>query len=470
VTITTDPLNLEREVLDLITSEPSGPTDECLRSLTRQSALLMLSRCAQSVEPAGELFSEAAILAASTLDSEVLATLELDATTGKLSQRISQRLEAEVELVHFETRNEASSPSVLGFAFNAGHPIVVADLANDKRFVDRLSAETGVRSGIACPVLYQDRKFGAIGVFSRGPRDYTQDDVLFVHSLALLLGPAMAHRRAEKTLADQSQFLSFTIDSLESLVVSLSEEGDILRLNQAARALSGFTLKEIRHRTLSGTFLLPEETSLVYDAFARLKAGESPVKCETFLLTKRGDRRRISWVFSRLPFASSQGPTVIASGIDVTDQYNALEKLDELSGESRASQENAARKVRGADMSETKEVERHTPPGEQVTEHRSYPRRSYPYLQSIGVCRSGRLPEQDEFFEVRCRDISPRGFSYVTDVAPDFFEFIVALGSPPSQLFLQSRVVHVSPLVHEGRNCLLVGCQYIERIELPASK
>jgi len=404
----------------------------------------MLSRCAQSVDDTSELFSEAAILAATTLDTEILVTLEVTATTGQLTERISQLSDAGAELIHSVAHNEVSSPSVLGFALNSGHPIVVEDLEHDKRFSDRLFVETRVRSGIACPVLYQDRKFGVIGAFSRGPRDCTQEDALFVHSLALLLGPALAHRRAETALADQTQFLSFAIDSLESLVVLLNDEGDLLRFNQACRALSGFTLKEVRHRTLWGTFLLPEETSLIHGAFNRLEAGESSVKCESFLLTKRGERRRISWVFSRLPFESTRGPSIIASGIDITDQYNALAKLDELSGESRVRQVSAA---------------------SDGIEHRMHPRRSYPYLQAIGACRNGKLPKHGDFFEVRCRDISSRGFSFVTDVPPDFNEFVIALGSSPSQLLLRSKVVHVSPFVHEGRDCLLVGCEFIQRIE-----
>jgi len=430
---------------------------------------MMLSRYAQSVEDASELFREAAIVAVSTLETDVVACSELARSQGELSHRISQRSNdgSGVELLQCVESDDAPKKSAGGFALHAGHPIVIANLEREKRFADQKLVESGARSGIVCPVLYQDRKFGTIGVFSRESRSFTQDDVLFLHSLALLMAPALAHRRAEKALADQTKFLSATIDSLESMVLLLNDEGDILRFNQACRSIGGFAVEEVRGRTLWGTFLLPEETSLLHDVFARLKAGEAAVKCESSLLTKLGVRRRISWVFSRLPFKSQRGPSVVASGIDITEQQKALKKLDELVSVNRRSE------LVASPSAKLNRAPVHSPPAKanrsesRGVEHRAYPRRAYPYKQSIGACRDGHLPSRDDFFEVRCRDISPRGFSYVTDVPPNFFELVVTFGSRPSQLFLQARVVHVSPIVHEGRDCLLVGCEYIQRVELP---
>lgn len=60
----------------------------------------------------------------------------------------------------------------------------------------------------------------------------------------------------------------------------------------------------------------------------------------------------------------------------------------------------------------------------------------------------------------------PRYFSFLAPEAPDFLELVVTFGSPPSQLFLRARIVHVMPILHDGRNMLLVGCEYIDRVQI----
>lgn len=452
---------LESEIIALVSPDANDTPIELTRPTTRQSALQMLSRCAQSLENASELIIAAATLAATTLDLDVIVAADTALSKSNFAYSISQRSEGQIEQLLSESREARPAESVAGFVLDADHPIVVDDLENDRRFVDESLLQSGACSGIACPIQYEERKFGVIGVFSCEKKTFKKDDVLFIHSLALLLGPALAHRRAEKALADQSKFLSSTIDSLESLVLLLNDSGEILRLNKTCRKQGGFTLEEAQNRTLWGTFLLPEETALVHNVFTRLKAGEPTVRCETFLLTKQGTRRRISWNFSRLPFKSERGPSIIASGIDITDQHSALAKLDEVSGVTRELKAHISNSIETKDTSRTPQEDES---GELGIEHRAYPRRPYGYMQEIGICRGEALPNRSEFFEVSCHDISPRGFSFITKDPPKFFEFVVTFGTPPAQSFLKSRIVHVSPIIHEGQSWLLVGCEYIRRV------
>ncbi len=457
---------LEAEVVAFVANEPTDESVEVTRPTTRQAALQMLSHCAQSIDDATELLNAAATLAATTLDLDVLLAANLPSAKSELQYRTFQRSNTHVQQLVSNSCDSSAAKSAGGFSLEAAHPIIVEDVESDRRFSDDQLMQSGARSGIVCPVQYQDRKFGAIGVFSREQRNFTKDDVLFVHSLALLLGPALAHRRAEKALADQSKFLSSAIDSLQSIVLLLTDSGKILRFNQACRELGGFTLDEAKHRTFWGTFLLPEEIALMTSVFKRLKAGEPTVNCESFLLTKQGKRRRISWSFSHLPFKSENGPSIIANGLDITDQYEALEKLDKLLGRTGPLEEQKA-DVNGQDdrgVSPVHESDEVSDSG--GIEHRAYPRRPYLYVQPIGACRGDAIPKLADFFEVPCRDISPRGFSFISDVPPGFFELVVAFGSAPARSFLKSRVVHISPIMHEGRSCLLVGCEYIQRIEI----
>jgi hypothetical protein len=88
-------------------------------------------------------------------------------------------------------------------------------------------------------------------------------------------------------------------------------------------------------------------------------------------------------------------------------------------------------------------------------------------VQSIAPCIEGKLPDRSHLREVRCHDISSKGFSFLLASKPDFNELVAAFGSEQSQIFLRARVVHSTPLRHHGRNVLLVGCEYTGRVRLP---
>lgn len=459
MTLVNDHLVLEREVFEALHLSSNALDSAARETTTREAALVMLSRCAQEIQSISQLQTEAGRLAASTLDLDLFVVSELEQGAKQMGLRIGRLGDSE-GILEEAACGTLAEDSAAGFAISAGRPVVIADLDEEPRFNDGRLAGHGARGGIVCPVGYGNQQYGAIGIFDTERRSFSKEDVLFVQSIALLLGPTIAHYRAEKTLAEQSKFLDSTIDSLESIVLLLTSEGEILRFNKACQALGGFALEELRHRTFSGAFLLPEEVGLLHDAFGRLRNGEPNPKCETFLLTKSGERRRISWSFSKLPFKSEEGLSVIVSGIDITDQHNALSKLDDLETTLRNHQEaNSSearrRKTSGRDADQERGVER-----------RAHQRRAYPYIQSIGPVYDGQLPELSDFQEVRCRDISPRGFSYLTPEAPDYVELVVTFGTPPSQLFLQARIVHVSPVVRDGRELLLVGCEYLQKIEL----
>ena len=454
---------LEQQVLNLLGIGDS--VDQPTVPPSSSAALVQLARAAEVSQSAEELWMQASYLSATALQLDLFAAGELKGKEELLVTRLGQTSQgssfdgsSEVRLC--ETR------SALAFTIRARRPVVIADLREEPRFNDTFLAQRNARSGICCPVRYANRQYGAIGVFGVTPREFSCDNVLFMNSAALLLGPAIAHQRAEKALTDQSKFLASTMDSLESVVLLLSNDGQILRINRACQELGGYQLEEIRHRSIWGAFLLPEETAVVHEAFARLRNGEASAKCDTFLLTKFGHRCRISWTFSQLPFKVDRGPSIVASGVDVTEQHTARvqvtelqEKLKDLSARlPTATAATAATPSRHALMEAYFE-------GEKQHEGRAHPRRPYPYVQTIGPCYGGRLPAANEFLEVRCRDISPRGFSFITSALPDFAELIIYFGSPPHQICLRSRIIHTTPFVFEGHPSLLIGCEYTDRVE-----
>ncbi len=91
-------------------------------------------------------------------------------------------------------------------------------------------------------------------------------------------------------------------------------------------------------------------------------------------------------------------------------------------------------------------------------------RHRYSCLQLVAPFIGGHLPAISEFKQVLCHDLSLSGFSYLSDVAPNCEQVIVALGKSPF-ILMAARVVHHSPTVIDGVRSEIVGCQFVARIE-----
>jgi len=403
---------------------------------------------------------EAAILAARTLEADQFVAAHLQAKTPTILALSGKRssVPAELEIVE-STFDRGDQRYLLARVLAAGEPLMIDDLAAEGHTDDPLLNSWNAGSAMLCPIQYAGQQYGAIGVLAGNPRPAALEDVLFLQSLSLLLGPTVAFQRTEAALAQHSAMLNATIDSLDSMVLVLSPDGKIMRSNQACHERTGFKAEDLKYRHFWGAYLLPEEVPVAQEAFGKLRRGQSPVKCEMFLLTKGGERRRVAWSFTHLPQLDGGPMSYVASGIDITEQHAALESLERAEASvSKLASQQADRAARDGQSDED-------PPPIPHNRRRSL-RKAFPYIQLIGPMRDGQLPHSDEFQEVRCRDISPSGFSFITKSPPDYQELVVALGAYPSQLYLTAQIMHVNRHRQSGQDLMLVGCSYTSRVDL----
>ncbi|MBN1402528.1 MAG: PAS domain S-box protein [Anaerolineae bacterium] len=136
-----------------------------------------------------------------------------------------------------------------------------------------------------------------------------------------LLGAAEALRR-------ERDLLSAVLDTAGALVAVLDRQGCIVRFNRACETTTGYTLEEVRGKTLWDLFLLPEETEPVRSVFERLRAGQFPSEHENYWLTKTGDRRLIAWTNTALLDSHGAVEYVIGTGIDITQRRQAESQRD----------------------------------------------------------------------------------------------------------------------------------------------
>lgn len=90
-------------------------------------------------------------------------------------------------------------------------------------------------------------------------------------------------------------------------------------------------------------------------------------------------------------------------------------------------------------------------------------RKGYEAMQWLAPYEPGRPIRRESFREVRCRDISLGGFSYLLLEKPDYDEVVVALGSYPNMTYVRAKVVHVAKDTPTP-DTYLVGCRFAERL------
>ncbi len=121
------------------------------------------------------------------------------------------------------------------------------------------------------------------------------------------------------------------------------------------------------------------------------------------------------------------------------------------------------------------------PMGDRRQERRS----RFVAMQRIAFRRTPGIPDEAEFIEVPCHDLTRGGFSFFLPSEPSFRFLVVALGAAPNVIYVSARETHTEQvLVYESglierfgegsvpdetqtkaaRRMFLVGCTFIERL------
>ncbi|MBP88766.1 MAG: hypothetical protein CMJ64_18980 [Planctomycetaceae bacterium] len=98
-----------------------------------------------------------------------------------------------------------------------------------------------------------------------------------------------------------------------------------------------------------------------------------------------------------------------------------------------------------------------------VEERRSGDRRHYECTQLLAPFDQQHLPQQADFRQVHCRDLSPSGFSFYSYRRPDTDHVVVALGAIPFKFFV-AEIVHANVVDGENGQEFFIGCRFVRRL------
>jgi len=126
-----------------------------------------------------------------------------------------------------------------------------------------------------------------------------------------------------------------------------------------------------------------------------------------------------------------------------------------------------------------------------ASERRGGARQPFESTQRIALRRGPELPDDSEFVEVHCSDLTRQGFSFFLPSRPTFDVLVAAFGSPPNLIYLAARVSRWENVVVDAagnrhflerqsdrrRHALLaepgatpmvlVGCRFTDRLYRP---
>ena len=222
--------------------------------IRRQGALASLGQLALEMDDVQTLMDETVKRLAQVLDVEYVKILELQ------PDRKSLLLRAGVGWQEGLVGNaviDAAPQSPAGLALLAGEPLVVADIREDPRFPrSSFLRRHPVVSGMSVGIAGRGGTYGALGVHTSRRRDFAEDDVQFVMSIANLLASAIHIRRTEQARRDSESRVKAVLNTAVDGIIVIDERGTIESANPAAERLFGYAAAEMVGRNVST--LMPE--------------------------------------------------------------------------------------------------------------------------------------------------------------------------------------------------------------------
>jgi PAS domain S-box-containing protein len=189
----------------------------------RKAALSHLGQLALEGPPVATLLTQATETAARLLGAEYCGVLEV------LPDHQHLRLVAGWGWREGAVGNhlvDAGHGSLAGYTLLVREPVIVRDLTAETRFrLPRHLAEHGVRSAVTVTIAGRSEPYGVLGAFATCNRDFGEDDVHFLWSVANIMAQAIIRRYEEQALTMLVQrLISAQEEERRSLARELHDE------------------------------------------------------------------------------------------------------------------------------------------------------------------------------------------------------------------------------------------------------
>ena len=186
-----------------------------------------------------DLLNEAATLAAKTLSVEFSKILELTYPEEHLLLRAGVGWKKGLVGKAYVEKGPQSQG---GYSLSTNTPIIVRDLAKEKRFkASSILIEHGIVSGLSVVIPGLSKPFGILSAHSAERRIFTEDDIHFLQAVAHVLGAAIQRQEIEEALRISRNEIAIILDGIADGITAQNQAGKLIYANDAAARLVGYS-------------------------------------------------------------------------------------------------------------------------------------------------------------------------------------------------------------------------------------
>ncbi|MGQ9836761.1 MAG: response regulator [Cyanobacteriota bacterium] len=155
----------------------------------------------------------------------------------------------------------------------------------------------------------------------------------------------------EAYFQQETDFINAVIDTASALVVVIDPKGKIIRFNQAAEQVSGYSFAEVKDKYFWDIgLILPEDLKKIFQGSELYDHLPIPIEYENFWRTKQGDLRLISWSSKAILDENGLFQFLVSTGLDITERKLAESALKESEERYRDLFENATDLIQCVDI------------------------------------------------------------------------------------------------------------------------
>lgn len=195
------------------------------RSAERQRVLANFGDFVLDHDDLDEILTEGCCLVAEALDADFAKVVEINRNTNTGLIRAGIGWNSDIVGRVRVDLNERSSEA---YAIERSEPVITNDIEQEQRFVfPRFLRDHGVVALINVPIFLPGRQpYGILQVDARQPRDFDKQDIEFLKTYAMVLGPFIDRLKTVENLKATDERLRLVVENAKAYVLIVSDAED----------------------------------------------------------------------------------------------------------------------------------------------------------------------------------------------------------------------------------------------------